>query len=244
MNPSFDEDQPDPFKQGPRNRLRRAAGAAAPSGGSVVHEVTSVGADLQVAMRRIAEQAERAGKVIKSVHDFVRRRDQAREAVVPQALLEAVMPLVSLQARKLSVTVVIEVDGACAQVWCDRTMVEQVLLNLSRNGMQAMQAMHQGLGSAPRVLTLRVQPAASRGASGWVEFAVIDQGEGISADVAAQLFTPFFTTKVEGMGLGLSLCRTVVEQHGGFLGFAAGQPRGTIFTFTLPVAAPETPKTT
>ena len=187
--------------------------------------------DLQLAMGRIAEQAERAGKVIKSVHDFVRRRDQAREAIAPRALLDAVMPLVSLQARKLSVTVVIQVDANASPVLCDRTMVEQVLLNLARNGMQAMQALG---ASAARVLTLRVRPAASNAASAWVEFAVIDQGEGISPDVASQLFTPFFTTKDEGMGLGLSLCRTVIEQHGGFLSFAAAQPHGTIFSFTLP----------
>ena len=198
---------------------------------SVGEDLTS---DLQLAMGRIAEQAERAGKVIKSVHDFVRRRAQAREAAEPRALLDAVMPLVSLQARKLSVTVVIEVDPACAPVLCDRTMVEQVLLNLSRNGMQAMHA--AGGLAASRVLRLRVRPAASNARSSWVEFAVVDQGEGISPEVANQLFTPFFTTKVEGMGLGLSLCRTVIEQHGGFLGFEAGLPRGTIFSFTLPVA--------
>ena len=64
---------------------------------------------------------------------------------------------------------------------------------------------------------------------------MIDQGDGIEPEVASQLFTPFFTTKVEGMGLGLSLCRTVIEQHGGFLGFEAAQPCGTIFSFTLPV---------
>jgi two-component system sensor histidine kinase DctS len=86
------------------------------------------------------------------------------------------------------------------------------------------------------VLTLRVRPAASNAHSRWVEFAVIDQGEGIPEQVAQQLFTPFFTTKAEGMGLGLSLCRTVIEQHGGFLGFEAVAPQGTIFTFTLPVA--------
>lgn len=190
--------------------------------------------DLQLVIGRIAEQAERAGKVIKSVHDLVRRRDQAREAVEPRALLDAVMPLVSLQARKLLVTVVIEVDAACAPVICDRTMVEQVLLNLSRNGMQAM---HAGAGLAQsRILTLRVRPAASNARSSWVEFSVIDQGEGISTEVEGQLFTPFFTTKVEGMGLGLSLCRTVIEQHGGFLGFEAALPRGTVFSFTLPVA--------
>ena len=198
--------------------------------------------DLLGAMSRIAEQAERAGKVIKSVHDFVRRRDQAREAVEPRALLDAVMPLVSLQARKLSVRVVIEVDPACASVLCDRTMVEQVLLNLSRNGMQAMQNL-DGSPNAARMLTLRVRPAASNEHSKWVEFAVIDQGEGISSDVAERLFTPFFTTKVEGMGLGLSLCRTVIEQHGGFLGFEAALPRGTIFSFTLPQAMLTEPHT-
>jgi two-component system sensor histidine kinase DctS len=89
---------------------------------------------------------------------------------------------------------------------------------------------------AEKVLTLRVRPAASNAHSRWVEFAVMDHGDGISEKVAQQLFTPFFTTKAEGMGLGLSLCRTVIEQHGGFLGFKAVLPRGTIFTFTLPVA--------
>ena len=204
-------------------------------------------ADLQIAMRRIAEQAERAGKVIKSVHDFVRRRDQVREAVAPRILLDAVMPLVTLQARKLGVRVVIEVDEGCEAVLCDRTMVEQVLLNLSRNGMQAMQAEsdlgsdHDTDGAQPavrvaRVLTLRIAPAASRVNSRWVEFSVTDAGEGISDKVASQLFTPFFTTKQEGMGLGLSLCRTVIEQHGGVLRFEAALPQGTIFSFTLPVA--------
>jgi two-component system, LuxR family, sensor histidine kinase DctS len=204
--------------------------------------------ELQLAMRRIAEQAERAGKVIKSVHDFVRRRDRVREAVAPHALLDAIMPLVSLQARKLGVRVLIEVnevDQACAAVLCDRTMVEQVLLNLSRNGMQAMQGAREVPARAlpgDKTLTLRIRPAAadqSVGPAGpirRIEFAVIDGGEGISSSVAARLFTPFFTTKEEGMGLGLSLCRTVVEQHGGLLKFAAVPPRGTIFSFTLAAA--------
>jgi two-component system, LuxR family, sensor histidine kinase DctS len=197
--------------------------------------------DLQVAMRRIAEQAERAGKVIKSVHDFVRRREQVREAVPPRALFDAIMPLVSLQARKLGVRVDIEVADGCEPVLCDRTMVEQVLLNLSRNGMQAMQETPRPADGphapAPeKVLTLRLQPAASSARSHWVEFSVTDAGVGISENVAAQLFTPFFTTKEEGMGLGLSLCRTVIEQHGGYLGFKPLLPQGTIFHFTLPVA--------
>ena len=197
--------------------------------------------DLRLAMGRIAEQAERAGKVIKSVHDFVRRSERVREAVAPRALLDAIMPLVILQARKLGVRISLEVDETCPPVLCDRTMVEQVLLNLARNGMQAMHSSDEtgqpALALSGKVLTLRIRPAASNAHSQWIEFAVIDQGDGISAEVARQLFTPFFTTKKEGMGLGLSLCRTVIEQHGGFLGYESVQPQGTIFSFTLPVAA-------
>ena len=194
-------------------------------------------ADLQVAMRRIAAQAERAGKVIKSVHDFVRRRDQAREPVAPQSLVDAVMPLVGLQARKLGVQVETRIAPGLPRVLCDRTMVEQVLLNLARNAMQAMDQ----AGAADRSLVLQVRRAAAgdvaAAGKGWLEFSVADRGPGIPQEVREQLFTPFFTTKAEGMGLGLSLCRTVVEQHGGFLGFEPNRPQGTIFRFTLPTEA-------
>ncbi|WP_036075082.1 sensor histidine kinase [Limnohabitans sp. Rim47] len=188
--------------------------------------------DVHMALRRIAEQAERAGRVINSVHDFVRRRDQAREAVAPQALLDAISPLVSLQARKLHVRVHIRVEGRLPLVWCDRTMVEQVLLNLARNGMQAMDLPE----CRDRVLVLHVKRAASNPENAWVEFAVTDVGAGIAPEIETQLFNPFFTTKVEGMGLGLSLCRTVVEQHGGHLAFEPLAPKGTVFRFTLPAA--------
>ena len=187
---------------------------------------------LQTAVRRIAEQAERAGRVIKSVHDFVRRRDQERELIRPQALLDAIMPLVILQARKLDVLVRTVVPADLPALHCDRTMVEQVLLNLARNGMQAM----DHADTYPRELLIQVRRGASgTQGGGWLEFSVTDYGAGISDDVARQLFTPFFTTKPEGMGLGLSLCRTVVEQHGGALQYRPHQPKGTVFTFTLPI---------
>ncbi len=191
------------------------------------------GSDLQLALRRIAEQAERAGKVIRSVHDFVRRRDQLREAVSPNALLNDIMPLVNLQARKLQVRVRVEVDDGLPDVLCDRIMVEQVLLNLARNAMQAMDL--PDLRDRP--LEFRVRRAASAEGNRWLEFSVADGGAGIPGEVARQLFTPFFTTKTEGMGLGLSLCRTVVEQHGGYLDFVPNTPSGTVFRFTLPAVA-------
>ena len=192
---------------------------------------------LKQGLTRIAEQAERAGRVIKSVHDFVRRREQAREAISASQLIDAVMPLVRLQARKSGTRIELDIPTPPPRVLADRTMVEQVLLNLTRNGIQAMES---STPLAERVLTLRVRQAEGR----WVSFSVIDAGPGIAPEVAARLFTPFFTTRSEGMGLGLSLCRTVIEQHGGALDFHActdgqGRPqRGTEFLFTLPATDP------
>jgi two-component system sensor histidine kinase DctS len=193
---------------------------------------------LKQAVQRIAEQAERAGRVIKSVHDFVRRREQAREAIRADQLVEAVLPLVRLQARKSGTRIEIDMPEPAPRVVCDRTMLEQVLLNLTRNGIQAMD---EATPLADRVLTLRVRQTHGR----WVSFSVIDAGPGIAPDVAARLFTPFFTTRSEGMGLGLSLCRTVIEQHGGVLDFVSPTRAGgggTEFRFTLPAhaAAPAT----
>ena len=192
---------------------------------------------LQQAVQRIAEQAERAGRVIKSVHDFVRRREQSREAIGADVLIDAVMPLVRLQARKSGARIELDLPKPVPKAMCDRTMVEQVLLNLTRNGIQAMD------GSTPladRVLVLRVRRVQER----WVAFSVIDAGPGVPADVAQRLFTPFFTTRAEGMGLGLSLCRTVIEQHGGVLDFTSPAPGretsphpGAEFRFTLPALA-------
>ncbi len=217
------------YASGSVNLLQEARSAAASDHSALPGTLPG---DLLMALQRIAEQAERAGKVIRSVHDFVRRREQSRQAVAPQDLLDAVMPLVSLQARKLAVQVATHIAPGCPAVWCDRTMVEQVLLNLARNGMQAMQ--HTPGSQAQRLLELQVRPAQDER---WVEFSVSDLGQGIAPAVAQQLFTPFFTTKEEGMGLGLSLCRTVVEQHGGTLSFETHRPQGTVFHFTLPAAS-------
>lgn len=192
---------------------------------------------LRQAAQRIAEQAERAGRVIKSVHDFVRRREQAREVVRVDDLIESVLPLVRLQARKSGARIELDLPSPLPRVECDRTMLEQVLLNLTRNGIQAMET------TTPlpkRELLIRVRQSHER----WVSFSVIDRGRGVPPDVAQRLFTPFFTTRAEGMGLGLSLCRTVIEQHGGVLDFQNLPPPegglhdtgGAEFRFTLPAA--------
>jgi two-component system, LuxR family, sensor histidine kinase DctS len=205
---------------------------------------------LREAMERVADQAERAGRIIKSVHGFVRRREQLHETVGADQLLQAVLPLIRLQARKNAARIEVSCPTPAPQVRCDRTMVEQVLLNLARNGLQAMEIQTP---QARRVLVLQVRQTHER----WVAFSVQDEGTGIAPEVAARLFTPFFSTRTEGMGLGLSLCRTVIEQHGGALDFEAvhdgpqalpgaadGQDvagvwlRGARFRFTLPAASP------
>jgi two-component system sensor histidine kinase DctS len=186
------------------------------------------------AIERVAEQAERAGRVIKSVHDFVRRRGQLRETVPVDLLIESVLPLLRLAARKSGTQIEVDVLRPVPSVTCDRTMVEQVILNLARN---AIQAMEEATPPAQRSLTLRARLVPGRR----VCFSVIDRGPGIVPEVAQRLFTPFFTTKPDGMGMGLSLCRTVIEQHGGTLSHDSPLTAqgGTEFRFTL--AASTTP---
>jgi signal transduction histidine kinase len=203
---------------------------------------------IKVALERITAQSERAGLVIKSVHDFVRRRETERALVDPQALLDAVLPLLGLQAKQMNVQLVLRVAKNLPPVWCDKTLVEQVIINLARNGMQAMGMQTMGTqnlgGSAQkseaidvkhRILTLSAV-ASHTGGIAQVEFQVADRGAGLSQAVCDKLFTPFFTTKMEGMGLGLSLCRTVIEQHGSTLTYTTNTKppqTGTTFSFKL-----------
>ena len=191
---------------------------------------------LRQAAERIAEQADRAGRVIKSVHDFVRRREHMREAVRCDVLVDAVVPLVRLQARKSGTQVEVDMPTPVPRAVCDRTMVEQVLINLTRNGIQAME---QSTPPDRRKLIIHVRQTHPS----WITLSVIDHGPGVPPDVAQRLFTPFFTTRKEGMGLGLSLCRTVIEQHGGALDFghapSADGVMQTAFRFTLPADSAE-----
>jgi two-component system sensor histidine kinase DctS len=109
-------------------------------------------------------------------------------------------------------------------VLADRVLLEQVLLNLTRNAIEAM------AGIAPERRVLRIAAAAD---NGQVSVSVIDRGHGIAPEVAERLFSPFFSTKAEGMGMGLSICRTAIEFHGGTLTHAPNPLGGTVFTFTL-----------
>jgi len=129
-------------------------------------------------------------------------------------------------ARQSYVTLQIEVAPGLPPVLADRVLLEQVLLNLTRNAIEAMQAID------PERRVLRIE-AAHDEELGQVSVSVIDNGHGIPPEVAERLFSPFFSTKAEGMGMGLSICRTAIEFHGGTLTHADNPGGGTVFTFTL-----------
>ena len=184
---------------------------------------------LKPALEKAGAQAQRAGQIIRSVHAFVKKREPMRETVAIQALIDSVMPLVELQAHQFFVVIQSSIAPALPPVLGDRVLLEQVLLNLTRNAIEAMRNV------PPERRLLRIVAGADEAAaSPNVVISVIDQGHGIPDDVTDRLFSPFFSTKAEGMGMGLNICRTAIEFHGGTLMHANNPQGGTIFRFSLP----------
>jgi two-component system, LuxR family, sensor histidine kinase DctS len=188
---------------------------------------------LKPALERAGTQAQRAGHIIRSVHTFVKRREPRREGVDVQDLVSSVLPLVELQARQFFVATQVQITQGMPKVLADRVMLEQVLLNLTRNGIEAM----QNINPARRILRIVAEPDPEAHDKQCIRLSIIDQGHGIPDDVAERLFSPFFSTKAEGMGMGLNICRTAVEFHGSKLVHAKNLTGGTIFRFSLPVLA-------
>ncbi|MFA9439735.1 PAS domain S-box protein [Uliginosibacterium sp. sgz301328] len=179
---------------------------------------------LRDALCKIQQQAQRAGQIIRAVHDFVRRRDPRKSLCRIADVFDATLPLIQLQARKWHIRVECAVGDDLPSVEADAMMLEQVLLNLTRNGIESMSS----LPSERKLLQL-----SARRAGEGIEVAVIDHGLGIAEELAQQLFTPFFTTKPEGMGMGLNICRTAIEFHRGHLWYEPTPGGGATFRFTL-----------
>ena len=180
---------------------------------------------LESVLEKMQLQAQRAAQIIRSVHNFVVKREPRRTPVQLESLFQRILPLIELQAKSYLVTLQLDVEDGLPSVLADSILLEQVVLNLTRNAFQAMQSMPIGL----RLLRLCAAKAGSQ-----VQVDVIDRGPGISDGVAEQLFSPFFSTKSEGMGMGLNICRTTIEFHGGQLTYRSNPLGGTIFSFTLP----------
>ena len=188
-------------------------------------------------LEKLDAQARRAGAVIRRVHDFVRKREPAFAAIDLADVVASLAAFVAPDARKQKVEIVTALPDGPLAVRADRILMEQVLLNLMRNGMEAMAQV------APAARRLEVEAARHDGVDGdTVVVTVADRGGGIAPEVAEKLFSPFFSTKPEGMGMGLAICRSIVELHRGRLEFAPREGGGTVFSITLPAEADEAPR--
>jgi two-component system sensor kinase FixL len=184
---------------------------------------------LRDAMDKAAEQALRAGQIIRRLRDFVARGESERRVEDVKKLIEEASALALVGAKDKGVRVRFQFDPRCDCVLADKVQVQQVLLNLMRNAIEAME------DAATRELVVSTAAAPDE----LVEISVADTGTGIAPEVAAQLFQPFFTTKRQGMGVGLSISRTIIEAHGGSIAPRANPGGGTIFSFTLPAVTKE-----
>lgn len=182
---------------------------------------------LSEALGKAADQAIRAGDVIHRLRDFVGRGETEKRIENLCKLIEESADLALLGERDLGVRLTIRLDPAAELALIDRVQIQQVLLNLLRNGLDAMRA------TPRRDLAISLEP----GTEGLVTVSVSDTGAGIGAETMARLFQPFVTTKKDGMGVGLSICRTIVEAHGGTIWAETNPDGGATFRFTLPSAS-------
>jgi two-component system sensor kinase FixL len=183
--------------------------------------------DMRAALREIGGQAHRAGQIIQRMRNFTRSRESQRRLVELAPLIDEIRPLAELDAKAHQVRLTIEIDAGLPPVNADGVQIQQVVLNLLRNGVDAM----ADTPAAGRDLMLRALSADNS-----VRVEISDRGHGVPEGARAQLFTPFFTTKPTGMGMGLAISRSIVAAHGGKLDCANNPGGGATFFFTLPSA--------
>lgn len=184
---------------------------------------------LAEALDKASNQALRAGDIIRRLRDFVARGETEKSVGSLSNLVEEATALALVGAKERGVEVRYRFDPKANLVIADRVQIQQVLVNLVRNAIDAMEH------SERREVLIASRPAPDE----MVEVSVTDTGSGLSPEVKEGLFRPFFTTKSQGMGVGLSICRTIVESHGGRIWAEANPKGGTIFRFTLPVGSLE-----
>ena len=176
------------------------------------------------ALDEAGQQAVRAGQIVRRLRDFMSTGETERRIESLQRLINEANALALVGSREHGIDVQLSLDPVADRVLVDRIQIQQVLVNLIRNAIDAM------MDSESRGLSVRT----SRDGESFVEVIVEDTGSGISAVIAPQLFQPFVTSKQNGMGIGLSICRTIVEAHGGRIWFEPGTNGGTAFHFTVP----------
>lgn len=185
--------------------------------------------ELMDALDKTAAQAERAGKIIQRVRAFIAKREPSLAECDLNEVIRGVVSLIDIEAETSGIAVETTLDAGLPRVRADAVMIEQVMLNLTKNALEAMKDTPPGMR--------RLEVASSASVSGMVEVTVSDTGVGIPPDFARKLEAPFYTTKPDGMGLGLHICRSIIEAHAGRLWASPRPGGGAALHFTLPVAA-------
>lgn len=191
----------------------------------LINNKTAEPAELQRAIGEVAKQAERAGQVIRRLRDFVRRREPQRVPVDLNAVVRDVVALTEVEVRHSETRVRLWLTKRLPRVLADPIQIQQVLVNLVRNALDAM----KDTEVSRKLVT--IQTSRRNGA---VEITVADNGPGIPEELRGRLFEPFFSTKPEGMGMGLSISRSILEVHEGRIWVSPGRSGGAKFRFSLP----------
>ena len=182
--------------------------------------------EIEAALKKSSDQAQRAGRVIRRIYEFARRAEPKKEAIQPALWLDEVLSFIDMDARRNGTTIEQLIEANLPEFQGDRVLLSQTLLNLLRNSIDAMRAQP----AETRIVTLRVQQVGEA-----IHLRVSDRGPGIAAEIAPRLFEPFYTTKSEGMGMGLAICRSVVEGHQGRLWYEPNPGGGSAFNILIPL---------
>ena len=193
--------------------------------------------DLVAALQKTARQAERAGQIIHRIRAFVKRSEPQRQPSDARAIVDDAVELAGIELRRRNVALTTYVAQRLPPLHCDPILIEQVVLNLLKNAAEAIDTAQ--LPATRRHIELRVVPRHTSEEGGVIEFSVTDRGPGVREDVLARLYEAFFSTKAEGLGIGLALCRSIVESHRGRMRatnlYNGELVVGCRFSFMLPV---------
>jgi two-component system sensor kinase FixL len=187
--------------------------------------------EIRDALQEIAAQAMRAGEAIQRLRSLARPQEARPELIEINSLIMELTDLIQSDAKHNQVRYRFDVGLGLPRVLVDRSQVQQLVINLVRNSIEALAEQPQE--------SREVVVSSTRNANGDVEISVTDCGPGIPAEILPHLFTPFCTSKATGTGLGLAMSRTIASANGGQLDYHANHPRGACFTLTLPAAPGE-----
>ena len=183
-------------------------------------------AEVREALTCIVNDTDRASDVVDRIGSLIKKAPPRKEVVDLNAAILEVTALTRSEAVKTGVTVGTQLAGELPRIQCDRVQLQQVMLNLIVNAIQSMSGVEDG-NRELHISTVSIEPEG-------VCVAVRDTGHGLRPESLPRLFEPFYTTKPDGMGMGLSICRSIIEAHGGRLWATRCEPRGALFQFTIP----------